>query len=231
VGLTVIAHRASPLHAPENSLAGIERAAELGADAVEIDVRVTRDGVGVLMHDRTAWRTARSPRPIRSLSSEAFGSLRHRGTDTPLPTLVDALAALPPGLRVAIDVKDRRATSVVVDAVRATGTSEAAMIWVRHPGDVAMATTVVARQQVALLRDAGDDEAGLGYVRDAVAAGAGQVSLHQRGTSERVVSAAQEAGLTCWSWVIDEDRHASVIATGVDGVVTDWPRAAREAAG
>ena len=40
----VIAHRACPHYAAENSLDGIARAARLGADAVEIDVRLTRDG-------------------------------------------------------------------------------------------------------------------------------------------------------------------------------------------
>jgi glycerophosphoryl diester phosphodiesterase len=230
MGLIVIAHRTCPLDAPENSLAGIERAAALGADAVEIDARVTRDGLAVLAHDRTAWRTARWPVPISALSSERFRSLRHRGTTSALPTLTDALEALAPGLRVAIDVKDRHATKAVVEAVRVTRTSDAAMIWVRHPADVATATTVVAPEQVALLRDAGDDAAVLAYVRDATSAGAGQVSLHQRATSERVVGAAVDAGLTCWSWVIDESQHARVIATGVHGVVTDWPTAARAAA-
>ncbi|MDH3707216.1 MAG: glycerophosphodiester phosphodiesterase, partial [Acidimicrobiia bacterium] len=44
---TVIAHRTCPLDGPENSLAGIATARELGADLVEIDVRRTADGVPV----------------------------------------------------------------------------------------------------------------------------------------------------------------------------------------
>lgn len=230
MALTVIAHRTCPLDAPENSIEGIRRAAELGADVVEVDVRATRDGVAVLHHDRTAWRTARRPVPIARMTSATFRSLRHPGTTTPLPTLDEALAELPAGLRVAIDVKHRHATDLVLAAVRASGRDEAAMVWVRHPDDVAPAVRLVGRDRVALLRDAGDDAAGLAYVRDAAAAGAGQVSLHQRGTSERVVAAALDAGLTCWSWVVDEHRHRAVIATGVHGVVTDWPRTARQGA-
>lgn len=50
----VIAHRTCPRDAPENSLEGIARATELGADVVEVDVRRTADGVPVLVHDRPA---------------------------------------------------------------------------------------------------------------------------------------------------------------------------------
>ena len=53
----IIAHRTSPLDAPENSLEGIRRSAELGADYVEIDVRLTRDGVPVMLHDGLLLRT------------------------------------------------------------------------------------------------------------------------------------------------------------------------------
>jgi glycerophosphoryl diester phosphodiesterase len=53
-----IAHRACPKHEPENSVAGIHSADELGADMVEIDVRGTHDLERVLMHDRSTRRTA-----------------------------------------------------------------------------------------------------------------------------------------------------------------------------
>lgn len=48
---TIIGHRGVPAERPENSLAGFERALELGADAIELDVHATRDGVLVVHHD------------------------------------------------------------------------------------------------------------------------------------------------------------------------------------
>ncbi|MFP4187496.1 MAG: glycerophosphodiester phosphodiesterase family protein, partial [Acholeplasmataceae bacterium] len=53
----IIAHRGSSSSAPENTLAAIELGLDEGADAIEFDVRQTRDGVPVLMHDRTLLRT------------------------------------------------------------------------------------------------------------------------------------------------------------------------------
>ena len=53
----VIAHRTTMGHAPENTLAGIRRALDMGCDGVEIDVRLCADGVPVLFHDDQLERT------------------------------------------------------------------------------------------------------------------------------------------------------------------------------
>ncbi len=53
----VVAHRADWRNAPENSLAGIERAIQMGVDVIEIDLKKTKDGMLVLMHDTTIDRT------------------------------------------------------------------------------------------------------------------------------------------------------------------------------
>ena len=53
----VIAHRGNSLHAPENTLEAIRQAIEAGADLVEVDVNMSKDGVVVLMHDYTVDRT------------------------------------------------------------------------------------------------------------------------------------------------------------------------------
>lgn len=54
---TVIAHRGDRAHAAENTLESLQRAIDLGADAIEFDVRVTRDGVPVVIHDPAVDRT------------------------------------------------------------------------------------------------------------------------------------------------------------------------------
>lgn len=54
--LTAVGHRGDPYRVRENTLASIGSAFARGADAVEIDVRLTRDGVPVLLHDETLQR-------------------------------------------------------------------------------------------------------------------------------------------------------------------------------
>ncbi|MFD3676623.1 glycerophosphodiester phosphodiesterase, partial [Streptomyces sp. NPDC058613] len=54
--LTAVGHRGDPYRVRENTLPSIRSAFTRGADAVEIDVRLTRDGVPVLLHDETLQR-------------------------------------------------------------------------------------------------------------------------------------------------------------------------------
>ena len=89
----VIAHRTCALDAPENSLEGIRRSGELGAGAVELDVRLTRDRVPILMHDPTPHRTAGGRLAVRCTSSVRLQRLRLANGE-PVPTLAGALAAL-----------------------------------------------------------------------------------------------------------------------------------------
>lgn len=53
----IIAHRGSSTHAPENTLAAFTLAADQGADAIELDVTLTRDGQVIVIHDDTLDRT------------------------------------------------------------------------------------------------------------------------------------------------------------------------------
>jgi glycerophosphoryl diester phosphodiesterase len=63
----VVGHRGAPAHAPENTLASLERAARDGADEVELDVQRTADRVTVLLHDDTIDRTTSGHGRLREL--------------------------------------------------------------------------------------------------------------------------------------------------------------------
>nr|WP_203610149.1 MULTISPECIES: glycerophosphodiester phosphodiesterase [unclassified Streptomyces] len=115
--VTAVAHRGDPYRVRENTLASLRSALGRGADAVEIDVRLTRDGVPVLLHDATLKRLWKHERPLAALSRDEVRGLTGDG----VPTLADALAATG-GSRVLIDLPgspDLRAVRRVVDVVHA----------------------------------------------------------------------------------------------------------------
>lgn len=215
-GALVIAHRTCPLDAPENSIAGVRAAAAAGADLVEVDVRRAADGVPVLLHDPLLWRTTRWPLPVRLVPSRV----------APVPTLAAALDAAG-GLGLALDVKDPRAMPAAVGACRDAGVLDRVLLWAQAPGAVADAVRLAPGTETALLRDTHTDAATRDYLRDAAALGASAVSLHQDAATPEVVAAARGAGLRVYCWAQSEDRLAPTIEAGVDGVVTDWPAAAR----
>ena len=84
-----IGHRGAAAHAPDNSLAGIDAAARLGADAVEIDVQLTRDGISVAAHD-LALRGADGG--ARLIADSTLAELRATPGGAQLATLDEVIA-------------------------------------------------------------------------------------------------------------------------------------------
>ena len=98
--VTVVGHRGDPYRVRENTLPSIASAIERGADAVEVDVRLTKDGVPVLLHDDTLKRLWGHDRPLSSLTHEQLRELTRGG----VPTLRDALLAHLAEQRIALEV-------------------------------------------------------------------------------------------------------------------------------
>lgn len=94
--IMVVAHRGDWRNAPENSLQAIKNCIEMGVDMVEIDVRESRDGVLVLMHDETIDRTTTGAGKVSDWSFDSLRTLRlvdglNVATDHQIPTLEEAL--------------------------------------------------------------------------------------------------------------------------------------------
>ncbi|MDH6224692.1 MULTISPECIES: glycerophosphodiester phosphodiesterase [Streptomyces] len=122
--LTAVAHRGDPYRHRENTLASLRSALERGADAVEVDVRLTRDGVPVLLHDRTLRRLWGHDLPVASLTAAGLRDL----TDGGVPALARALEVTA-GHRVLLDLPgdaagSPRALRRVLEAVREAGAED-----------------------------------------------------------------------------------------------------------
>lgn len=113
--VTAVAHRGDPYRVRENTLASLRSAVEQGADAVEIDVRLTRDGVPVLLHDSTLKRLWDHDRPLSALSYDEVRGVTAGG----VPTLEQALEVLAER-RVMVDLPsaDVRTVRTVVGVIR-----------------------------------------------------------------------------------------------------------------
>jgi glycerophosphoryl diester phosphodiesterase len=110
----IIAHRGASVEEPENTLASIARALELGVDYIEIDVQLSQDGVPVVLHDNTLCRTTNAP-PVHHVRQTASSKIKHfdagswfHGVDTlhRIPTLEEVLALDFGSTGLMIEIKD-----------------------------------------------------------------------------------------------------------------------------
>ncbi|MGW4053739.1 glycerophosphodiester phosphodiesterase [Streptomyces sp. NPDC004779] len=212
--VTVVGHRGDPYRARENTLASIGSAFEAGADAVEVDVRLTEDGVPVLLHDDTLKRLWRHDRPLSSLTHEQLRELTGGG----VPTLRDALLAAGPR-RLMLDLPGGNEASVrrIVGAVREAGAGErvyycagsVAMLQVRAAdphAEIALTWTSLAPPRRVLL-DAVRPK-WLNY----------RFGLVSSALAERV----HRDGLLVSAWTPDTRRSMRrLIANGVDSITTN----------
>lgn len=74
----IIAHRSGPILYPEQTVASARHALSLGADMVEIDARLSKDGELIISHDASAMRVFGVDRDVSLMSAEEFRALRHR---------------------------------------------------------------------------------------------------------------------------------------------------------
>jgi glycerophosphoryl diester phosphodiesterase len=124
----VIAHRGGYDHAPESTIAAIARSIRAGADGVEFDIRFTKDGVPVLMHDDTVTRTTNchgfvdsfTYRELERCDAGSWFSGRFRGERVPsLNTAMGYIRSHSNSLRVFVHVKDARGAQRIVNTISA----------------------------------------------------------------------------------------------------------------
>ncbi|HKO32265.1 MAG TPA: glycerophosphodiester phosphodiesterase family protein, partial [Candidatus Limnocylindria bacterium] len=127
----VVAHRGASAQAPENTMESFRLGAEAGADAIELDVHLTRDGHLAVIHDDTVDRTTNGSgavvsftlKNLRKLDAGARftaddGSAPFAGRGLTIPTLEEVLDWLPDDLGLVVEIKARAAVPKVVEALR-----------------------------------------------------------------------------------------------------------------
>ncbi|MGW9131424.1 glycerophosphodiester phosphodiesterase [Streptomyces sp. NPDC055681] len=212
--VTAVAHRGDPYRVRENTLPSIRSAIERGADAVEIDVRVTRDGVPVLLHDSTLERLWGHDRRLDGLTHQELTEVTGGG----VPTLREALLAAG-SHRLMVDLPGSTDDSVrrTVGVVRECGAGERtyycagpeAMLRVRAAdpsAEIALTWTSLAPPRAGLLEAV--KPRWLNY----------RFGLVSRELTDRV----HRDGLLVSAWTADTRRTMRrLIGHGVDSITTN----------
>jgi glycerophosphoryl diester phosphodiesterase len=220
----VFAHRGGSALAPENTMAAFDRGASLGADGLELDVHLSRDGIVVVHHDRTLDRTTALRGPVAARTAD---ELVRAG----VPALADVLRRHR-DVRVIVELKanDPALARAVVDVVRradaiervCAGSFGTRVLREARRLEPALATSA-SREEVrwALYRS---------WVRWPVSrVGYAGYQVPERSGATRVVSRrfveyAHEAGLGVQVWTVDSEADARrLIGWGVDALITDRP--------
>ncbi|MBC8984981.1 glycerophosphodiester phosphodiesterase family protein [Pedobacter sp. N36a] len=136
-GFIVIAHRGSHLVKPENSIAAMEEAIELGVDYVEIDLRTTRDGHLVLMHNETVDGTTNGKGRIQDLTLDEVQKLSLNvkdGKQYRVPGFIEALKTCKNRINIYLDFKAANVLKAYQE-IQAAGMQKQVLVYINKTDD------------------------------------------------------------------------------------------------
>jgi glycerophosphoryl diester phosphodiesterase len=233
-GPLAFAHQGGASEMPENTLSAFQHAVDLGYRYVETDVHATADGVLVAFHDDRLDRVTDRTGVIGALPYDEVRRARVDGRE-PIPLLEDLLTTWP-DLRVNIDPKHDAAVAPLAEVILRTGAVDRVCVGAFSDRRIARVRELVGPRlctsmgprQVAALMAAARGMPGAGRVRAPCA----QVPTRQGRiplVTDRFVAAAHRFGVQVHVWTIDDPAEMErLLDLGVDGIMTDRPRALRD---
>jgi glycerophosphoryl diester phosphodiesterase len=214
--MQIIAHRGASASEPENTLRSISLAIDLGTDLVEVDVRQSRDGELIIMHDPTVDRTTNGQGKVEDMSISQLKQL-DAGFGEEIPTLTDVLELVDWKLGLVIEIKVPGIEDKVLDIINQSGIRNVLLASFYHPVclkvkliDPTVPTGVIFRCQPVKTENLARN------------AHANTIFPHHQFLSREMVEKCHEHGILVYPWVIDNIADLKLVRSmGVDGIVTN----------
>jgi glycerophosphoryl diester phosphodiesterase len=229
-----IAHRGFSGRYPENTIRAFKEAIAMGCRWLECDVRLTADGVPVVIHDSTLDRTTDGSGAVSSMTSDDIRALDAGSWMNPafsgerVPTLMELLDVVDGKAQIVIELKlEPSRIGDVVDIVRnhnAIGWTVASAFEWESVQQVRELAPDWRTTWLTALKDTTTDDA----IRMCVEAGVDTFGPVASKTDFELVCSAHDAGLWVRCWGLGEDRGPELerlVTIGVDGMTTNHPDA------
>lgn len=229
----IIGHRGACGHAPENTTASFEKAAELGCKSIEIDVMVTKDNKNVICHDSNVRRCTDGEGPvllktlqeIKTLDAGSWFSEEFKGAQ--IPTLEEAINSIRDcGMSLNLEIKPTPGWQVpttehVATELQGLDTTDVPILISSFDIEaLALAGKLMPEIELGYLSDALPHE----WERRLKEVGASSLHLDKDFVTQENVKAVKNAGYKYLVYTVnDADRAKQLLDWGVDGIITDFP--------
>jgi len=214
-----IGHRGAAGHAPENTLASIETALEIGVDMVEVDVQATADGRLVLLHDKWVDRTTDGTGRIRDLPWERVRRL-DAGRGERVPLLEDAMALVRGRSELLIELIVPEIADRVGEAIARAGRGHEVVVASFHHRAVLDFRRAYPGVRTLALQE-GIPVYG---ARFALEAEVDLVGASVDSLTKPYVEGLHGHGLRLFVYTVNDERDIHELhCLGVDGLISDYP--------
>ncbi|NVM22176.1 MAG: glycerophosphodiester phosphodiesterase [Desulfobacterales bacterium] len=217
--MMIMGHRGAAALEPENTLLSIGRAVEIGVDAVEIDVRLSKDKQLVVIHDATVDRTTDGRGPVGSYTLKEIKKL-DAGKGETIPTLQEVVDFIGNKIRLVVELKEEGTENKVVELIRKNNLYDNAYVISFWHNLVKNVKDMDGRIKTGVLLVGCPVDACL-----ATRASADALVMRYTFVNRQLVETAHKDGLKVFIWNIDDRRLLKPYADmRVDGIGSNDPR-------
>ncbi len=231
-GVAISAHRGGSLEAPENTIESFEYSLEIGSTYIETDVQLSSDGIPYIFHDDDLSRLFGKDIRFNSLHSNEINKLM-LFDKYKIPKLETALKKFPETF-FQIDLKTDEVTKPAMKIIKETNSLNRVCIASFSSERLKLVSSLYPQVCMSM----GPKEiiklffASFGLYRKKIPGNCLQIPIYQYGiklATKRFVNYAQSIGLKIHVWTInDENTMIELIDLGVDGIITDRPKALKD---
>jgi glycerophosphoryl diester phosphodiesterase len=238
----IIGHRGASAHAPENTMAAFRLAMEVGADGIEFDVRLSRDGIPFVIHDDNLRRTGLDPRRVADLNASELKQIDvgrwfdpSSFTNEQIPTLQEVLDLFESTSGVLyLEMKSTGAereklASACCALLNQSQVKDRVIVEcfdlpsIQLLKQIDSSIKTAALFELRICRPASRD--GHRLVEDALAICAEEIALHHRLADPRTIALAKQKGLRVAVWTVDDASWIERARTdGIDTLITNDPQ-------
>lgn len=241
--IPIVAHRGASKDAPENTLPAFKQAWLQGADAIEGDFHLTRDGEIVCVHDANIRHYTQKNLDVKNLTLAELKQLDFghwydkQFAGTRIPTFKEVIATIPKQKRIFIEIKsDARLVPGLIDQIRASSLELRQIVIISFQQDVikAVEKQFPELKTFWLTRFKISNEGTLqpppsSVLRTLKKLGTDGLSTHHDNLSGELVKSFQKAGYEYHVWTVDEiPRAKELIEMGVQSITTNAPKKMRD---
>lgn len=227
---TIIAHRGSSFTAPENTVAAAKLAWQQDADAVEVDIYLSKDNRVMVMHDGDTKRTTGQSYLMAQTDSEVLrtldagswkDALHYKGEK--IPFLEEMIATVPKGKKMVIEIKcGQEVFPALKKVVQKSGKKKQLIFIAFNWETIVKAKELFPKNACYWLSSSPTEvQAKMGEV---IKSGIDGINLSSKIVNEQTVKQAKELGYEVWSWTIDDPQEAKrLVDLGVKAITTNRP--------
>jgi glycerophosphoryl diester phosphodiesterase len=232
--ILTIAHRGNSSRAPENTLAAFEQAAAMGADGVEMDLRLSADGHIVLIHDENTERTTGkfgqvsnlTLKELRKLDAGSWKDSSYAGQKIPL--FEEACRLLAGRCRIFAELKIGPLGAKIAAIARATGVIDQLnlLCWGKQPQSVREARAALPEVAILELGQAPEniEMVGPDYFQERLAAGYSALDYEKSSLTPDFCHKASRGEMPVYCWTVNKREDMLKMADmNIAGITTDHP--------